>query len=101
MQWIQLILTTFAATGLVLAAVNCGYFASYARATGSTSRRAGAIALAVINAGFVSEAAAYLSFAQPVSGIELAAASVVRPLLLAATAFVSLLIWRQSGRRRS
>ena len=100
MQWIQLILTTFAATGLVLAVVNCGYFARYARTTRSTSRRVGAISLAVINAGFASEAAAYLSFAPPVSGIELLVASLVRPLLLAATAFVSLLIWRQGGPRR-
>jgi hypothetical protein len=95
-QWLQLILTIFAATGLVLAALNCGYFVRYAIWTDSSSRRAGALALGLINAGFAAEAGAFLTLSGAMAGLELLAASIVRPLLCTAVLLVSALVWRQS-----
>ena len=85
----------------VLSGTNCAYLSDYYRRAFPPARRAGALVLALLNGALALEAIFFIFVALggatdslPGSG----AAFVVRSLLLASTAFVSLAVWR--GRRR-
>ena len=85
---------------VLLAAMNCRYFGGYALRTRLTSRRAGSWTLALVSGAMTLEAAVYVartSGFSPGDSLRLLADVLVRTLLLAATALVSLLVLR--GRR--
>ena len=98
-RWIELVLVIEAAVTLVRSSSNCAYFGRLVTA-GRPPRRAGAFALVLVNAAFALEAAVYLTVGTEASGWRLLALMLLRGLLLCATAFLSLLVWRQASRSR-
>jgi hypothetical protein len=98
-RWIELVLVIEAAVTLVLSSSNCAYFGRLVTA-GRPPRRVGAFALVLVNAAFASEAAVYLALGMEASSWRLLASVLLRGLLLCATGFLSLLVWRQTSRSR-
>jgi hypothetical protein len=96
-RWIELVLVIEAAVTLVLSSSNCAYFGRLVTA-GRPPRRAAAFALVLVNAAFASESAVYLTLGTEASSWRLLASLLLRALLLCATAFLSLLVWRQASR---
>ena len=101
MQWLDTFVLVEAASSFILASLNCFYFAGYTRRARS-SRRVGALALALIEAALALEALLFLSQAPPgaPSVTRAVAVSLVRGALLVSAAVVSLLIWRNAWPRR-
>ena len=98
-RWVELVLVIGAAVTLLLSSSNCAYFGRLVTC-GRPPRRVGAFALVLVNAAFASEAAIYLVLAMEASGWRLLASALLRGLLLCATGFLSLLVWRQASRAR-
>jgi hypothetical protein len=91
-----------AASNVALALANCLYFLRYSRQTRSPARRAGSLALALISGALTVEASVFLGRGQLVDWGQVAhslSGLATRSLLLAATAVLSLLIWRSASRR--
>jgi hypothetical protein len=101
-QWLDLLVSWEAAGGFILASLNCLYFIRYARETHSPSRKVGAVALVVIQAGLALEALLFLSQAPLAaqSWARTTAVIVVRSALFFSTALVSVLIWRSLWSQR-
>jgi len=96
-RWLELVLVCEAVSSLVCSSLNCLYFGRYAFATArAAARRVAATALVVVNAALAAEAGAFLALAPNGDGLELALSFALRSLMLLATAFLSLLIWRQN-----
>ncbi len=97
MLWSELLPFEALAQAL-LSGGNCAYFAVYARRAYPRSRRAAALALTLLSAALSLEAAVFVFVSLGGATGALAgsaAAFLVRGLLLAATAFLSLLVWRR------
>ncbi len=103
-MWLDAVAFAQAAIEVACAFTNLCFFLRYLGRKSLPSRRVAAAALALINLALGLEASLFLLPATR-SGVldeELARATalvLVRGSLLAAAAFVSLLVWRQSGRR--
>ncbi len=104
MVWLESLVFWTVAGELLLASASAGQLTRLAIEASTRSRRVGAGALAAVNAALALEAA--LSLLAPRSdlpGEELARAAalvVVRGALFAATAFMSLLVWRHRASRK-
>ena len=101
MQWLDWILITEAAGGLVFSSWNCACFGRHARQAKLPARRVAALVLSLVSGALALEAGYYLAWSLPVSGLEQAALVVVRSALFGSSACISLLIWRHGARRRS
>jgi hypothetical protein len=100
-QWLNKLLAIEAGVELGLACLNCLYFWGYAARTRSAARRAAAMALVCVSAGFGSEALLFLSIEQPtdLSTWQLLATAFVRTTLLAGCGVLSLLALRATWNR--
>jgi hypothetical protein len=101
-QWLDLCVSMAAGGDLALAAVSCVWLAGYARASDTAARRAGAGALALVNAGLALEAALFLAMAAPAtdgSTARILAVVLVRGVLLGSSALMALLLLRSTVRR--
>jgi hypothetical protein len=96
--WLDWLLIAEASGGLVFASWNCCHFVRHASQSRLRARRVAASALGLVNGALALEAACYLTWSLPVEGLQLAAVTFVRCVLLASCSFMSLLIWRH-GRR--
>jgi hypothetical protein len=100
-QWLEIVAVGEASGGFVLAGMNCRQLVGYARAARSAGRRAGASALALVSGAFALEALTFLASpaieASP--GLRDVSVLVVRSVLLAASAAISVLLLR-NGRSR-
>ena len=99
MQWLDTLTQVEASAGFVLAGMNFRQLMRYARTARTAGRRAGASVLALVSAAFGLEAVVFLAGPALELSTELrdASAFAVRSSLLAASAAVSLLLFR--GRR--
>ncbi len=89
-----------AAASGILAAANAAYFACYSAARVNRARRAGALALVLINLALAGEGALYLTLASPADdGARALATVAVRTLLLAAVATMAAVIARREAAR--
>jgi len=97
-QWLDLLILSEAAGGLVLATLNGAFFARLAQATRRPPRRVAALALTLVNGGLALEALLFLALASSTAGVERLAVLGVRSALFVATAFLALLAWRHGWR---
>jgi hypothetical protein len=98
---LEFVVSLAAGVDFVTASLSCLYLVGLARETATPARRVGTLALALVCGALALEAIVFLSQAPPVDGASLtrtAAIVSVRGVLLAAAAFVGLLLWR--GARR-
>ena len=97
MQWLEVLVSLFAAADFVIAAMSCLYLFQFARETASPSRRVGALALTLVCAALALEAVLFLSQAPMERSLTRSAAVLfVRGALLLSATFVGALIWRNS-----
>jgi len=99
--WLDSILFGEAGMTFVLSGINSGSMANLAARAAPRSRRVAASALAFVCAGVAVESLTFLALAPSTSAMPSAAAAamlVVRTLLLASTAFLTLLILRATHR---
>jgi hypothetical protein len=97
-QWLDLIVVTEAAGDLVLSSLSCVYFGRQAALSRLAARRVAATSLSAVNGALALEATLYLGLSSPATGLEQVAVLVVRSVLLGASAFISLLVWRHARR---